>query len=73
MKPLVLVGVVLIVLGAASLIVGDIPYKTERETVTVGPMQATIKEEKKFSVPPILGGLAMAAGVVLVLAGRKKS
>ena len=73
MKPLMLVGVLLIVLGAIGLIAGGITYKTERESVNLGPIQATVKEDKKIPIPPIVGGLAMAAGVVLVLAGRKKS
>jgi len=73
MKPLMLVGVVLIVLGAAGLIAGGITYKTERESVNLGPIHATVQEDKRISIPPIVGGLAMAAGVVLVLAGRKKS
>ena len=73
MKPVILVGIVLILLGAAGLVAGEITYKTERDTVTLGPMQATVQEEKKIRIPPILAGLAMAAGVGMVVAGRRKS
>ncbi len=71
MKPAVLIGVILILLGAIGLIAGGITYKTERESVDLGPIQATVQEEKKIPIPPIVGGLAMAAGVALVMMGRK--
>ena len=73
MRPVILIGIVLIVLGAAGLIAGEIPYKTERNTVSMGPVQATVQEEKKISIPPIFAGLTMAVGTALVVAGRKKS
>ena len=73
MKPVVLIGVILILLGAVGLVAGGITYKTERNSVDMGPIQATVKEEKKINVPPIVGGLAMAAGVALVMMGRKSS
>ncbi|MGH9531309.1 MAG: DUF3185 domain-containing protein [Terriglobales bacterium] len=71
MKPIVLIGVVLLLLGAIGLITGGITYKTERESVDFGPIQATVKEEKKIPIPPIVGGLVMAAGAALVVMGRK--
>lgn len=73
MKSVILVGIVLIALGAAGLVAGEITYKTERETLTVGPMKATVQEEKKVRIPPMLAGLAIVAGVGMVVAGRKKS
>ena len=73
MKPVILVGIVLIALGAAGLVAGEITYKTERETVTVGPMQATVKEEKKVPIPPVLAGLAIVAGAGMVVAGTRKT
>ena len=73
MKPAILIGVILILLGAVGLIAGGITYKTERNSVDMGPIQATVKEEKKIPIPPIVGGLAMAAGAALVVMGRKSS
>ncbi|HXE91812.1 MAG TPA: hypothetical protein VNK82_12720 [Terriglobales bacterium] len=73
MRPVTLIGIVLIVMGAAGLMIGEFTYKTERNSVSVGPVQATVKEEKKISIPPILSGLTMAVGAALVVAGRKKS
>lgn len=71
MKTVTLVGILLIILGVLGLVYGGITYTSKRETVKFGPLEATIKEEKTIPLPPILGGLALAVGVVLVLAGKR--
>lgn len=73
MKPVVIVGVLLIVFGLAGLIAGAVPYKTEQDSVDLGPIEATRTEQKKIVIPPVVSGLAIAAGVVLVFSGAKKS
>ena len=74
MKVLTIIGVVLIVLGIVALVYKGIPTKSERDVVRVGPMETTIETKKVIEVPPVVAGLAIAGGVVLVVAGlRKKS
>lgn len=64
-------GVILIVLGIVALIWGGIPY-TEREAVLdVGPVEVEAEHRETIPLPPLLGGLALAGGVVLVLASRR--
>ena len=71
--PLITIGVVLILIGAAVLVWPKVTY-TERETVVeVGPVNITADTKKTVPLPPILGGIAMAGGVVLVIVGAKKS
>ena len=67
-----LLGLILIVLGAASLIYGGITYTKKRETVNLGPFSATMRQKERFSVPPIIGGLVLAAGVALVIVGSRR-
>ncbi len=71
-SPAILIGVVLIVLGVIALAYQGITYTTHEKVLEVGPLKATA--EKKHTVPlsPVLGGLALAAGVVLVIAGSRK-
>jgi hypothetical protein len=38
----------------------------------IGPLEATTETEKSIPLPPLLGGLALAGGVVLLIAGSKK-
>ena len=71
MKTITIIGIVLILVGGLALAYQGITYTTREEIVDVGPLEATKKTEKTIPLPPILGGITLAAGVVLVLAGKK--
>ena len=72
MKPIVLVGIVLIILGIVALAYQGITYKTREKIIDIGPLQATAEKEKTVPLSPLLGGLALAGGVVLVAIGSKR-
>ena len=72
MKPIVMIGIVLIVLGAIALAYHGITYSTREKVFQIGPLEATKKTEKTIPLPPILGGAALAGGIVLVILGVKK-
>jgi UDP-N-acetylmuramyl pentapeptide phosphotransferase/UDP-N-acetylglucosamine-1-phosphate transferase len=68
------VGLILIVLGVLGLVYGGITYTRKRHAVDLGPLQVNVDEKESVPVPPLLGGLAIAAGVVvLVLGGRRRA
>jgi hypothetical protein len=67
-----IVGIVLIVIGVISLAVGGINYTSREKVLDIGPLEATTETEKSIPLPPLLGGLALAGGVVLLIAGSKK-
>ena len=73
MKPIMLVGIVLIILGVAALTYQGITYTTREKVLQVGPLEATKKTEKTIPLPPILGGVALAGGIVLIIISAKKS
>jgi uncharacterized membrane protein HdeD (DUF308 family) len=73
MKPVTLVGVVLIVLGVLALAYQGITYTTREKVIDLGPIKASIDKEKNIPLPPIIGALALAGGVVLVFMGARKS
>jgi hypothetical protein len=72
-KPTVLLGIALIVLGIVAFAYQGITYTTREKVIDLGPIQASVDTKKTISLPPILGGLALAGGIVLVIAGTKKS
>lgn len=76
MKPISIVGILLIVLGVIALAYGGFSFKTrERENVVnPGPLKvdATVERERSLPLPPILGVAALAGGVVLLIAGQRK-
>jgi hypothetical protein len=73
MKVLTLVGIALIVLGIVAFTYQGITYTTREKVIDVGPLKATVEKEKTIPLPPILGGLSLAAGVVLLIVGARKS
>ena len=69
-----ILGIVLIVLGALGLAYGGITYTRRRDTVRLGPLSATVRQKETIPISPVLGGLAVAAGIALLLvAGRRRS
>jgi len=72
MKAATIIGVVLIVLGIIALVYKGIPTKSERDVVRVGPMETTVETRKVIEVPPVVAGLGIAGGVILVVVGLKK-
>jgi hypothetical protein len=72
-KAMRILGIILIVLGALGLLYGGFSYTRRRDTVRLGPMSATVEQRESVPIPPILGGIAVAAGIVLLLAaGRRR-
>jgi hypothetical protein len=68
-----IVAIVLIVFGAISLAYGGITYTTREKVLDIGPIEATAEREKTVPLPPILGGVALVAGIGLLMMGGKKT
>ena len=62
-----ILGAILIVLGIVALLYGGFSYTKREKVVDVGPLQATVDEKKHVPISPIVGILALGAGLVLVL------
>ena len=71
MRPLGIIGVILIVAGAVVLAMKGISYTKDRDSVKIGGIELS-KEDRGF-VPPVAGVIAIVAGIVLVMAGRKRA
>ncbi len=73
MKPIILVGILLIVLGGLALAYHGFNYTHRDRVLDVGPMHVTTETQDRFPVPPILAGLALVGGIALLVVGGKKS
>jgi drug/metabolite transporter (DMT)-like permease len=71
MRPLGIVGAVLIVAGAVVLALRGVSYTKNRQTVQVGPLGVTT--EQKGFIPPIIGVVAVVVGGVLMYSARRKA
>ena len=72
MKSTAMLGIVLIVLGALALAYQGFSYTRREKVLDVGPIHATADTREHVDVPPIIGGLALAAGAVLLVMGAKR-
>jgi drug/metabolite transporter (DMT)-like permease len=74
MKPVTWVGIVLIVLSVLVLAYQGIDYTRQKKVLDVGSVHITTETHERLPLSPILGGLALAGGVVLLVVGaRNKS
>jgi uncharacterized membrane protein YidH (DUF202 family) len=67
-----LAGIVLIVLGVLALAYQGIRYTTQEKLIDIGSLHVTTTEKKTIPLPPIVGGVALIAGIALILAERRK-
>jgi len=72
MKPITLAGVALIVLGLAALVYQGINYTSRETVIDIGPVRATADRQKTLPIPPVLGIVVVAGGLVLLVAGVRK-
>lgn len=72
MKPIILIGIVLVVLGALVLAYQGINYTQTENVIDLGPLHATTETQKRIPLSPILGGIVLIGGVALMVVGAKK-
>jgi len=68
-----IIGIILIVLGVVALVFQGITYTKREKVIDIGPIHATADEKKTIPLPPILGGIALVGGIVLLVAGGRKA
>jgi uncharacterized membrane protein len=73
MKPIIIVGILLIVLGVVALAYQGVSYTTREKVIDLGPVEVSKDTRKTIPMPPILGGLALAGGIALVVVGSKSN
>jgi hypothetical protein len=67
------IAVLLIALGLVALAYGGITMTTRDKVVDLGPVEVTQEETHRLPLPPVVGGVAVAAGIILLVAGARKS
>lgn len=67
-----IIGIILIVLGVVALVFQGISYTKHEKVFDMGPIHATADNKKTIPLPPVLGGIALAGGIVLLFVGGKK-
>lgn len=65
-------GFVLVILGVFGLLYGPISESRQRTVLKVGSFTATATEQKNVPLPPIVGGVALVGGIILLALPRKR-
>jgi uncharacterized membrane protein len=71
-NPLRIIGILLIVLGLVALAYQGITYTKSEKVLEVGPITATKETKKTIPLPPVLGGVALLGGIVLLVASSSR-
>ncbi len=67
-----LIGAILIVIGLIGLVWGGISYTREETVFDAGPIEATAEKRETIPVGPVVGGIALVGGIVILATGRKR-
>lgn len=71
MKTYSVLAVILIALGIVAFAYQGISYTTREKVVDLGPIQMTAEKTRTLPLPPVVGGICLVGGIVLLVMGRK--
>jgi hypothetical protein len=72
MKPITIVGAILLAAGILALVYQGISYTTSEEVVDIGPLEVREQDTESIPLPPIVGVIGILAGVGLIVAGTRR-
>ena len=73
MKTNTVIAIILIIVGIVAFAYQGITYTSKEKVVDLGPVQVTANKTSTFPLPPVVGGIALVGGIVLLLVGNKKT
>lgn len=66
------VGIILIVAGILMFVFRGINFTQEKKIVDIGPLEINKQEKKSVGWPVYAGGIAVVAGIIVLVADKKK-
>jgi hypothetical protein len=73
MRPGTVLGALLIFAGVVALSVGGFSFTSREKVAEVGPVKVTTEKSHSVPIPTVVAGLAVIAGVVLIVASSRKA
>jgi hypothetical protein len=71
MKPQILIATLLIILGVVAFAYQGFSFTTKEKAVDLGPIQVTTEKKHTVPLPPVVGGIALVGGILLLMSSRK--
>jgi hypothetical protein len=68
-----MIGIILVILGAAVLIWGGFSYVKDRDSVDLGVAKIVTEDRERVSIPPVAGIVSLVLGGVLVGMSSRRS
>ncbi len=72
MKAATIAGIILIALGIFAFAYGGFSYTKREKVLDLGPIQASAEKKHTVPLPPVLGGICLVGGILLVVAGGRQ-
>jgi hypothetical protein len=72
-KPVGIVGIILILIGIVGFAWGGLGWTEKKKDAQIGPLEISHTEGHGIAFPPIVSGICLVGGIVLVFAGNRKS
>ena len=73
MKTPAIVGIALIVIGIVAFAYQGFSYTTTEKAIDLGPIQVTAEKTHTFPIPPVVGGISLVGGILLLLTNKRNS
>lgn len=73
MKAATILGIALIMLGIVAFTYQGITYTTREKVIDLGPLQATVDKKETVPLTPLVGGLALVSGIILLIGGARRA
>lgn len=71
MKPATVLGIILVILGIFALVSGGFSFTEHKRVADIGPIHADKNTTHSIPLPPLLGGIALVGGIILVAVGAR--
>jgi hypothetical protein len=65
-------GMILVVLGIVALLWGGISWTREKTVLDLGPIEAKTQTQERIPLPPVIGAVALVAGVILLVVPARR-
>lgn len=65
-------GIILVILGIVMLVWTGFSFTREEKLIDIGSLEVSAEKEEQVNWPPYVGGVILVAGVVLLVAGKRR-
>lgn len=72
MRAATVLGILLIIVGIAGFAFGGFHYTHRKQDADIGPVHISHRQHKTVPIPPVLSGIALVGGIVLVAVGARR-